>query len=136
MILEWVLVNIITPIVLPMLGLWLVSWTMPLTSPQRQKTKLIATVHDGQLGWLAVAWSAAAMSDALAYMERTSRFIPSLGTVLLIEFLIVLSGMFVAAGGAVTSLKGRRNKHQYLIGSAAVTVVSASAWGFVHAATT
>jgi hypothetical protein len=134
MILEWALINIIVPIALPMLGLWLVSWTMPLTSSLREKTKPLVTVRDGQLGWLAVAWAAAAISDALSYMERTDHPLPSLGTLLMIEFFIVLGGMFVAAGGAVTALNGRRNKHRYLIGSAAVTVMSASAWGFVHTA--
>jgi hypothetical protein len=94
----------------------------------------MTTVQDGQLGWLAVAWSAAALYEAISYMQDKHTFLPWLGGLLIAEFLAVLAGMFLAAGGAVTASGSARTEHRYLIGSIIVTILSAGLFGAVHAA--
>ena len=131
----WVGINIVAPIVLPMMGLWLVKGTMPITPAQKDKSRIITTVQDGQLGWLAVAWSSAAVYEAVEYMHKLNRFVDWIGVLLAVEFVLVLTGMFVAAGGAITASDAPRKDHKYLISSTIITLASAIVFMYVHAAT-
>jgi hypothetical protein len=131
---SWVVVNIIAPIILPILGLLLMAWFMPLSDEQKQRARIITTVQDGQLGWLAVAWSMAAVYEAIDHMQKLHTFLPWVGGLLLGEFFVVLGGMFIAAGGAVTATEAPRADQRYLVWSIIVTIVSAVVFTAVHLA--
>lgn len=61
-------------------------------------------------------------------------FLPWVGGLLFGEFIAVLGGMFLAAGGAVTASGSARTEYRYLIGSIIVTILSAGMFAGVHAA--
>jgi hypothetical protein len=128
----WFGINIAAPVVLPMIGLSLVSWTMPLNEAQRDKSKIAATIQDGQLGWLAVAWSAASVYESYAYMATAGQLVDWFGWLLALEFLLALGGMFIAAGGAITASSAPRADRKYVYGSTIVTSVSALAFCYVQ----
>ena len=128
----WFGINIAAPVVLPMIGLSLVSWTMPLNEAQRDKSKIATTIQDGQLGWLAVAWSAASVYESYAYMATAGQLVDWFGWLLVLEFLLALGGMFIAAGGAITASSAPRADRKYLYGSTIVTSMSALAFCYVQ----
>lgn len=132
----WFGINIAAPVVLPMIGLSLVSWTMPLNESQRGKSKIATTVQDGQLGWLAVAWSAASVYESYAYMANMGQLMDWFGWLLVLEFLLALGGMFIAAGGAVTASNAPRADRKYVYGSTIVTSMSALAFCYVQSKVT
>src|ERR1700722_19979985 len=115
-----------------MIGLSLVSWTMPLNEAQRDKSKIATTIQDGQLGWLAVAWSAASVYESYAYMATAGQLVDWFGWLLVLEFLLALGGMFIAAGGAITASSAPRADRKYLYGSTIVTSMSALAFCYVQ----
>ena len=57
------LINAIVPAILLPAGL-LLARLMPLQTAQRERTRIVTTIQDGQLGWLALAWSAATVYEA------------------------------------------------------------------------
>jgi hypothetical protein len=93
----WLAVNIIAPCILPMFGLLLIR--SPLTDDQKKKARFITTVQDGQLGWVAVLWSIAAVYEAVDFMSTTGRWVNWAGWLLAAEAIILLCGMSIAAGG-------------------------------------
>jgi hypothetical protein len=134
MTLGWFIVNILLPVVLPMIGLRMVSYFMPLNEAQLKRARIISTVEDGQLGWLAIAWSATAVYDSVSYMQDNEVFVSWIGNLLFAEFFVVSSAMFLAAGGAATSTEAGRTGRRHLTGSVIVTALSAGMLAMVHAA--
>lgn len=107
----WFFVNLIVPVGLPPLGILIVRMMkIELSEEVKKKTTFWATIQDGQLGWIALAWAAAAvyeLYDALV----TGKHAPWMGLVILSEFIIVLMGIAISAGGAVTASDKERDSN-------------------------
>jgi hypothetical protein len=118
----WALINIVVPVILPPAGLVLAR-LMPLQPAERARTRIVTTIEDGQLGWLALAWSAAAIYEAWEYMAAKQHVFTWVAILLACEIVLVLTAMFIAAGGAVTA--GEPNRTSRLGGSIIVAGTSA-----------
>lgn len=66
---DWLFTNIVVPVLLPALGITLLKCA-PLKEGARRKAHWLGTIQDGQLAWIAVTWSAAALT--LFYLVHTS----------------------------------------------------------------
>lgn len=126
----WVIINIVVPVILPPAGL-LLARLMPLQKAERERTRIVTTIQDGQLGWLALAWSAATVYEAWEYMEVKGHVFAWVAILLGSEIVVVLTAMFIAAGGAVTA-DASTNRSTRLGGSIIVTIVSAILFVATH----
>lgn len=131
--LGWILVNIALPVAMPILALMLVSTFLALTKEQKERSRFITTVEDGQLGWLAAGWSAATIYEGFTYMDEHPAFLSQMSLITLAAFLLMNAGMFVATGGAVTDTGSDRPNHRILIGSIITSTLSALLFIYVHA---
>ena len=119
------LINAIVPAILLPAGL-LLARLMPLQTAQRERTRIVTTIQDGQLGWLALAWSAATVYEAWD-MDAKGHVFGWVAVLLASETIVVLTAMFIAAGGAVTA-DTSTNRSTRL--SASINVASMSAMLF------
>jgi len=126
----WVLINIAVPVILPPAGL-LLARLMPLQQAERERTRIVTTIQDGQLGWLALAWSAATIYEAWEYMEAKGHVFAWVAVLLASEIVVVLTAMFIAAGGAVTA-DTSANRSTRLSGSIIVATMSAMLFIATH----
>ncbi|WP_438396918.1 hypothetical protein [Caballeronia sp. DA-9] len=126
----WVLINIAVPVILPPAGL-LLARLMPLQQAERERTRIVTTIQDGQLGWLALAWSAATIYEAWEYMEAKGHVFAWVAVLLASEIVVVLTAMFIAAGGAVTA-DTSTNRSTRLSGSIIVATMSAMLFIATH----
>lgn len=125
----WVLVNILVPVILPPAGL-LLARLMPLPPAARARTRIVTTVENGQLGWLALAWSAAAIYEAWQFMAVKQSVFAWIAILLGCEIVLVLVAMFMAVGGAVAAR--HQTRISYFFGSIIVAGSSAAALVATH----
>lgn len=123
----WALINIAVPGTLPAAGL-LLARLMPLRPAERARTRLVTTIEDGQLGWLALAWSATATYEAWQHMASQGRVFTWVALLLACEAALVLTAMFIAAGGAVSEETAANRKSRV---GGSIIVACASAMIFV-----
>lgn len=104
---------------------------MPLQNAERERTRIVTTIQDGQLGWLALAWSAATVYEAWEYMATKGHVFTWVAILLACEVVVVLTAMFMAAGGAVTT-DTSPNQSSRLGGSIIVATTSAVIFILTH----
>jgi len=126
----WIGINIFVPVTLPPAGL-LLARLMPLQDAEKKRTRVITTIQDGQLGWLALAWSAASIYEAWEYMDVQNHVYHWVGILLAFDAVIMITAMFIAAGGAVTA-DNSTNRPQRLSGSIIVAIASGAVFIGVH----
>jgi hypothetical protein len=131
--LGWFLVNVIAPIVVPIGGLLLVA-AFPLTQAQRAKLSPMTTIKDGQLCWISVTYCILALYELHDFLRREDRYFEWAGWVETFAYIMILLGMFIAAGGAVTSdtVDAGEPDSDLMIGSIIVTLASAFLFVNIH----
>ncbi|MYN08051.1 hypothetical protein [Pseudoduganella aquatica] len=103
----WFIVNILLPVSVPLIFMKLAGLVPTLPPEVAARTSLLLLVKDGQLGWVALGFSASCIYDALAYLLKMGRDSPlwlqsvlglSLATLVLSSLLAVLGGLFPVSG--------------------------------------
>ena len=104
----WFIVNILLPVSVPMAFMALAGCVPTLPPEVAARTKLLLLVQDGQLGWVALGFSASCFYEALAYLAQSgpasAAWIQaalglSLITLVASGFLAALGGLFPAGDG-------------------------------------
>lgn len=97
----WFIINIMVPIFAPLLVLCLFK-PLPLQRENKENASLMRAVRDGQLGWIAVAFSASCTYDAATYIPKNGQVRPEwLGWVQGGSIVILVASAFLAALGTV-----------------------------------
>jgi hypothetical protein len=103
----WFIVNILLPVSVPLMFMKLAGLVPTLPPEVAARTSLLLLVKDGQLGWVALGFSASCIYDTLAYLLRMGAGSPlwlqavlglSLATLVLSGLLAVLGGLFPLSG--------------------------------------
>ncbi len=138
----WVLVNILGPTLLPVLGtLPFLLFSHRLEVP-RAGDLVMATVKDGQMCWAVIAMAASTIYEVwLAHGT-----VPFAGVALVGSIVLMLPSMVVAAFGAVfstpllaspaASTGAWVSHYRVFVGSAAMALLAAADYMYVHAART
>lgn len=87
--------------------------------------------QDGQLSWLALAWSCATVYQLVSYVQ-THHYEAWFAAVFAIESMVIATASVISIGGALTTAAGPRKDNTYAAGSAIVTVISAGLYALVH----
>ena len=143
----WVLVNIILPLAIPPMGVFLLWVGTPSAAGVAAKANFtfMNLFKDGQLAWIAAGMCAAALYefvDALAICSDYQRHIPKSWFIVLIPLMFsILGAMFVAASGAVygtsglpppAPIKAWITHYRTFVSSLIVTIASAITFYVVH----
>lgn len=118
----WVGANIVAPILIPVLGLT-IGKVLPLEAKYAKKTHWLSQFRDGQLGWLAVAWSAGIFYDVLSLTVPLTAY---LKLSLLVAALLGFSSMVISAGGAIESDPDVPPRKMFLVWS--IIIALAAGW--------
>lgn len=76
----WVFVNIILPVAVPMLFMLLAETLVSLPQAAAKRGRILLLVKDGQLGWVALGFSASCSYDAFMYLNRPDVAAPPFGS--------------------------------------------------------
>jgi hypothetical protein len=71
---------------------------VPLQEAERARTRIFTTIRYGQLGWLALAWSAATLHEAWEFMEKKGHVFDWVAVLLGCEIVVVLTAMLSRLG--------------------------------------
>lgn len=138
----WILVNLVIPATLPLWILLLLK-LVDMTDPYTERAKLMRTVRDGQLGWVAMGFSASCTYDLYEALVGSKAGAPSwAGTVfgMALVFLIA-SGVLSMAGtlfpfdeskSAPQGIKEWIGRYRLFVGTAITTAITASLYALVH----
>ncbi|WP_124263004.1 hypothetical protein [Methylobacterium sp. XJLW] len=144
----WIAVNILAPLLLPVIGVLLIQ----MATPKRVKIssagnyKLMMLVKDGQLGWAAAALCTSSyyeFTENQRLLGENFMTMPSQWQAIIFPlFLSTLGAMFVAASGAVygtellegkiVSLKSWIEHYSLFVVSIFVTISSALMFIIIH----
>lgn len=128
----WVAVNIVAPVIIPIAGMKLGGKYMATTDEQREKAKIRRSMQQGQLGWLAVAWAAAAIYEAFDYMDDHGRWLKWVGGLTVAEACVVVAAMYIATGGAINADDKDPDDKDYMRGSIICALASAGLFAYAH----
>jgi hypothetical protein len=132
----WFFVNIGLPAVLPYFGIVFIRATGIRQRPTvERKLAFRTTVQDGQIGWLGLAWAAAAIYEGYGGLSQVSAgyFSPAaIGIVLVAQIVMVIMGIAVSAGGVVTACGDRRHTHYHAVTSICIAIVSGFLFCVIH----
>lgn len=101
----WVMINIVLPILLPVLGLWLMRVCLKKPADRAGRRSALATrryvllFKDGQLGWVALLMCFAAISEFSDGLFKFHKSAPDWTIV----FFLVIAGVVFAAGVFATN---------------------------------
>ena len=136
----WFLVNVLAPILLPVVGV-LPFLLLPL-QPAPESARLIAPVKDGQLCWAVIAMGAATVYELWVAREGHHEMPWWSGFALAGDIFIMLPAMVMAAGGAVfsTPLKSTKGDgliawlrhYRMFVASALMTIIAAVVFTTLH----
>lgn len=143
--LGWILVNVVLPLVLPVLGMG-VFMLLPLGKADAKKVTLMATVKDGQLCWAAVGFCAAAL-----YELHTATPVGEPGIAKAMAgwatggmMAVIAMAAMAAAGGAVFTTEVRKvppgsepttswlRHYKLFAGSVVMTAIAAVTYTVIH----
>ncbi|WP_345817663.1 hypothetical protein AAGS40_30105 (plasmid) [Paraburkholderia sp. PREW-6R] len=133
---EWVLINLVFPVAVAPVLVSLASAFLALTPDQKRNTRLLRTVQEGQLGWVSLAWSAAAVYQAWDYLEHHQNFYRFVSLVGPAEGLLVLAGGFISVGGTMAASDEASKQKRYAIWSIVTACASGFVWAVVQFKTT
>ena len=144
----WIVVNILTPLLLPFIGVFFLKYATPLRVrvDAKGKYEFMLLVKDGQLGWSAAAMCASSyyeFSENQKLIGVNYATMPSQWDGILIPlFLAMIGAMFVAASGSVYSVDLIKNDkisirvwvdhYAVFLFSAIVTFSSALMFAVIH----
>ena len=142
----WFIVNIAVPVFVPVLFLGLAKLCC-LPSSAMKRTRLVSLFENGQLGWVALGFTASAAFEIYLYLispECTDPF--RAGVLLGIDLTLLVSAGYVAATGALFPVKTHKmptyaSKHwirenRLMLGTSILTILAASTYVYVHLALT
>jgi hypothetical protein len=134
----WFLVNILAPVLLPVLGtlpFLLLAHRLPVPGA---KALLMSTVKDGQLCWAVIAMSVSTIYE----LWQAQGMVPQGGAALAGSIIVMLPASVVAAGGAVFSTpllaapagtaKAWASHYRMFVGSAIMVALVAFDYAYVH----
>jgi hypothetical protein len=140
---SWFLVNILLPLILPLVGI-VGFMLLPIPPTAASNLKMITLFKDGQLCWAALAMGMSTLYETVTEAHRHPNYVIY---ILLIACLMLLS-MLLAAGGAVfsTSLwsppsprpSGKErllawcNHYRTFVGSFVLCAITAFAYTILH----
>jgi hypothetical protein len=127
--LAWIGVNIACPIAVSPVFMFLANHFLALTEEQKKNSTVLRTVQEGQLGWVSLAWSAAAIYQAWDYLyshRRQENAFDLFLWILLSELLLIVGAGFISVGGTMTASEKAEDKKKYSFWSIFVTLVSAA----------
>jgi hypothetical protein len=136
----WFLVNIVGPMLLPVIGI-LPLRLLPLPASV-DGLKLMTTVKDGQLCWAVIAMGSSTIFELWEALQA-HKSVPAWGGLALGGvILVMLPAMLLAAGGAVFStpllsgsaggVKAWMAHYRMFVGSAIMAVIAAFAYTNLH----
>ena len=124
--LTWGVVNLVLPVALPPVSMGLAGKFMARTDVDRKNARILRTVQEGQMGWLAIAWSALGLEanpELYTFVVSTT-----------VAFLCVIFGsIFISVGGAMNASEKEEEKWKYTCASTIVTGAAAFLFAMVHA---
>ena len=108
----WIVINIVLPVMLPVLGLWLMRVSLVKSEDDAARKQALAArryvmlFKDGQLGWVALLMCFTALSEFVEGLTKHKKAAPDWTALffLVVAFTILSAGVF-AANGAVDSIK-------------------------------
>jgi len=146
----WVAVTIVLPVALPLVFALFGKFFFATTPNQKTMSAPGRAIQDGQLGWLSVGWSMAAVYEPFAYQHDLMAFATGSNASLMSyalyrlrhldwiyifgsgELFIIGAAVFISVGGALTSDDKRTVWNRYAGWSILVALVSASMLIHVH----
>lgn len=132
----WDFMNIDLPIIVPFAGMFMVKCMKTSDARHSGNARLVATVKDGQLGYIAAVMDLSMVYDQIGHVVTTPGFIA-----LMLGIVCVTAGTLIAAHGAVYTTemadcpKGmwkRAAHYQLMLQSAAITVLAAMTFHHAH----
>lgn len=138
----WIFVNLVIPATLPLWILMLLK-LVDMPEPYAARAKLLRTVRDGQLGWVAMGFSASCTYDLYESLIGAKAGTPTwAGTVFAIAIiLLMMSGVLSMAGTLFPfdeskvlpqSKKDWVAHYKLFVGTAITTALTASLYAMVH----
>lgn len=136
----WFLVNIILPVAVPA-AFMLLARTANLPPSVAVRTNLLTLIQNGQLGWVALSFSASCAYEVFSHFANGARsspidvWFPKLlaGAIVLIAasgYLAALGALYPGVGRRVTYSWWRR--YALLVTTAACTCAAAALYSVVH----
>jgi hypothetical protein len=126
----WFLSNIVVPILAP-LCVSLLFYCLPLSRAQRKRLSPLRAVKDGQLCWVALAYSAAGIYDLYGRMDAPWLFGTLLATLVASSLLASAGTLFQTSVGARFD-ENRLLHFRCLVASLVLTIVAAAGLTFAH----
>lgn len=124
----WFVSTIAAPVAIPILGMQLGRFFPLDKAKYGKKTNFWSQFRDGQLGWLAVAWSIGAIYEIKHYTGRSD----TLDAYEILAFAATVIGKIVAGGGAIEATDNKEPRKLFFWVSVAVALASAYAFYNAH----
>jgi len=138
----WFFVNLLLPSTLP-LAILLVLKLVDMPEPYASRGKLLRAVRDGQLGWVAMGFSASCTYDLWGYVFGAKSGAPEwTGVVLTVSIVFLLASGVLSMAGTLfpfdETKPAPRSKREWLVyyklftGTAVTTGISGALYALVH----
>jgi len=129
----WLGVNIAFPLVLPPASMWLAGKFIARTSVEKRNAKVIRTVQEGQMGWIAIAWCALGFYEGWSALEDNHALFKFVALTSVGMAFVIFGAVFVSVGGSLNASDSEEDKLKYTVGSIILTVAAGFLFTLVHA---